>query len=78
MTLTQNILSLQNNLFKNLKLKKMLYVKITEEEALKIGSRNYGLTSERNKETKEKKTIYFCDNLTFIKNFDREKEFINI
>jgi hypothetical protein len=35
----------------------MLYVKITEEEALKIGSRNYGLTSERNKETKEKKTI---------------------
>ena len=56
----------------------MLYVKITEEEALKIGSRNYGLTSERNKETKEKKTIYFCDNLTFIKNFDREKEFINI
>jgi hypothetical protein len=56
----------------------MLYVKITQEEALKIGSRNYGLISERNKETKEKKIIYFCDNLTFIKNFDREKEFINI
>ncbi len=77
MTLSQNGLFLHHHLTTN-KLKKMLYVKITQEEALKIGSRNYGLISERNKETKEKKIIYFCDNLTFIKNFDREKEFINI
>ena len=57
----------------------MLYVKITREEALKLDSRQYGLTSgKRNKETGEKETIYFCSNLVFIQNFDREKEFITI
>ena len=57
----------------------MLYVKITKEEALKLGSREYGLTSgKRNKETGERETIYFCSNLVFIQNFEREKEFITI
>jgi hypothetical protein len=57
----------------------MLYVKITKEEALKLGSRQYGLTSgKRNKETGERETIYFCSNLVFIQNFEREKEFIEI
>lgn len=57
----------------------MLYVKITKEESLIIGSKNTGLTSgKRNKETGLRETIYFCSNLDFIKNFDREKEFINI
>ena len=57
----------------------MLYVKITKEEALKLGSRQYGLTSgNRNKETGERETIYFCSNLVFIQNFERKKEFIEI
>jgi hypothetical protein len=57
----------------------MLYVKITKEEALKLGSREYGLTGgKKNKETGERETIYFCSNLVFIQNFDREKEFITI
>jgi len=57
----------------------MLYVKITKEEALKLGSRQFGITSgKRNKETGERETIYFCSNLVFIQNFEREKEFIEI
>lgn len=57
----------------------MLYVKITREEALKVGSRQYGLTSgKRDKENGERETIYFCSNLVFIQNFEREKEFITI
>jgi hypothetical protein len=57
----------------------MLYVKITKEEALKLGSKKYGITSgKRNKETGEIETIRFCSNLVFIQNFDREKEFITI
>ena len=57
----------------------MLYVKITREEALKLGSKQYGLTSgKRNKETEERETIYFCSNLVFIQNFEREKELIEI
>jgi len=57
----------------------MLYVKITKEESLIIGSKNTGLTSgKRNKETGERELIYFCSNLVFIQNFDREKEFIEI
>jgi len=57
----------------------MLYVKITKKEALKLSPKEYGLASEkRDKETGKRKTIYFCSNLTFIKNFDKEKEFIEI
>jgi len=57
----------------------MLYVKITKEEALKLGSRQFGITSgKRNKETGERETIYFCSNLVFIQNFEREKELIEI
>jgi hypothetical protein len=57
----------------------MLYVKITKEEALRLGSRQYGLTSgKRNKETGQRETIYFCSNLVFIQNFEREKDFIEI
>jgi len=57
----------------------MLYVKITKEEALKLKSKEYGLASgKRDKETGKRETIHFCSHLTFIKNFDREKEFIEI
>lgn len=57
----------------------MLYVQITKEEALEIGSKNYGITSgKRNKETGLRPTIYFCSNLVFIQIFNREKEFITI
>ncbi len=57
----------------------MLYVKITKEEALKLNSKEYGLTSgKKDKETGKRETIYFCSNLTFIRNFVREKEFIEI
>jgi hypothetical protein len=57
----------------------MLYVKITKEEAFKVGSKNYGITSgKKNKETGLRETIYFCTNLVFIQNFEREKEFIEI
>ena len=57
----------------------MLQVRITKEEALKLSSRQYGLTSgKKNKETGERETIYFCSNLVFIQNFEREKEFIEI
>lgn len=57
----------------------MLYVKITKEESLKVGSKETGITSgRRDKVTGERETIYFCSNLVFIKNFDREKEFITI
>lgn len=57
----------------------MLHVKITKEEALKLGSKQYGITSgKRNKETGQRETIYFCSNLVFLQNFDREKEFIQI
>lgn len=57
----------------------MLYVKITKEEALKLKSKQYGITSgKRNKETGKRETIYFCDNIVFLKNFNREKEFIEI
>jgi hypothetical protein len=57
-----------------------LYVKITREEALELSSREYGITSgKRDKETGERETIYFCSNLVFIRNFEREnKEFIEI
>ena len=38
--------------YKEFKTHTMLYVKITKEEALKLGSRQYGLTSgKRKKET---------------------------
>jgi len=57
----------------------MLYVKITKEEALKLGSRQYGLTSgKKDKVTGEREIVYFCSNLVFIQNFEREKEFIEI
>ena len=57
----------------------MLYVKITREEALKLGSRQYGITSgKKDNVTGERETIYFCSNLVFIQNFEREKEFITI
>jgi len=57
----------------------MLYVEITKEETLKINSNKYGITSgKRNKETGLRPTIYFCSNLVFIQNFNREKEFITI
>ena len=57
----------------------MLYVEITKEEALKLGSREYGLTGgKKNKETGRIEAIYFCSNLVFIQNFEREKEFITI
>jgi len=57
----------------------MLYVEITKDEALKLGSNNYGITSgKRDKETGLRTTIYFCSNLVFIHNFNREKEFITI
>lgn len=57
----------------------MLYVKITKEEALKLSPKHYGITSgKKNKETGKRETIYFCSNLVFIKNFEREKEFLEI
>ncbi len=57
----------------------MLYVEITKEEALKLGSREYGLTGgKKNKETGGREAVYFCSNLVFIQNFEREKEFITI
>ena len=57
----------------------MLYVKITKEEALKLRSREYGLTGgKKNKETGGREAVYFCSNLVFIQNFEREKEFITI
>ena len=56
----------------------MLYVKITKEETRKVGSRNYGITSIINKKTGLWETVYYCSNLVFIKNFEREKEFIEI
>jgi len=57
----------------------MLYVEITKEETLIIGTKQYGITSgKRDKETGLRTTIYFCSNLVFIQNFDREKEFITI
>lgn len=55
----------------------MLYVKITQKEALTLGSRNYGITSGK-KINGVRETVYFCSNLIFIKNFDREKELIEI
>ena len=57
----------------------MLYVKITKEESKIIGATKTGLTSgKKNIETGERELIYFCSNLVFIQNFDREKEFIEI
>ena len=57
----------------------MLYVKITKEEATVIGSRKSGITSgKKDKVTGEREIVYFCSNLVFIQNFDREKEFITI
>jgi hypothetical protein len=57
----------------------MLYVKITKEESTIIGSRKSGITSgKKDKTTGEREIIYFCSNLVFISNFDREKEFITI
>jgi len=56
----------------------MLYVKITREEALKLGSREYGITSGKRNEDGVRPTIHFCSNLVFIRNFKREKEFITI
>ena len=68
-----------NKIINQLKLEIMLYVKITKEEALKIGSKQTGITSgRRDKVTGERETIYFCSNLVFISNFDREKEFVTI
>ena len=38
----------------------MLYVEITKEEALKLGSREYGLTGgKKNKETGEERLFIF-------------------
>jgi len=57
----------------------MLYVKITKEEATVIGSRKSGITGgKKDKVTGEREIIYFCSNLVFIQNFEREKEFITI
>ena len=57
----------------------MLQVKITQEEALKLKYNEYGMTSgKKDKETGKRETIYFCSNLVFIQNFDREKQFITI
>ena len=57
----------------------MLYVKITQEEALKLGSNKYGITGgKKNKETGKREVVYFCSNLVFIKNFQREPEFVEI
>lgn len=57
----------------------MLYVKITKEEAEKLGSRKTGITSgKRNEKTGIRETIYFCSNLDFNRNFNREKEYITI
>ena len=57
----------------------MLQVKITQEEALKLKYNEYGMTSgKHSKQTGKRETIYFCSNLVFIQNFDREKEFITI
>ena len=57
----------------------MLYVEITKEETLRLISKQYGITSgKRDKETGLRPTIYFCSNLVFIHNFNREKEFITI
>lgn len=57
----------------------MLYVKITKEEALKVGANNYGIASgKKNKETGIRETFHFCSNKVFIHYFDREKEFIVI
>jgi ABC-type Fe3+/spermidine/putrescine transport system ATPase subunit len=56
----------------------MLYVKITKEEALQLSSRQYGITSGKRNEEGKRETLYFCSNLVFIQNFEREKEFITI
>ena len=62
-----------------LKIREMLYIKITREEALKLNPKQYGLTSgKRNKKTGERETIHFCSNLVFIQNFKREKIIIEI
>ena len=59
----------------------MRYVKITEDQAKKIGSRKVGLTSgKKNKEMGIRPTIYFCSSLDFVRvfGFDVEREFIEI
>jgi hypothetical protein len=55
----------------------MLQVKITKEEAAKIPTK-YGITSGKKDENGKRETIYFCSNLVFLNNFNRDKEFITI
>jgi hypothetical protein len=58
----------------------MLYVKITKEELIILGSRKTGITSgKKDKKTGKRELIYFCSNLDFIGLcLEREKEFIKI
>lgn len=51
---------------------------ITREEALKLNGSEYGITSGKKDSNGVRPTIYFCSNLVFLSNFDREKEFIEI
>ena len=63
----------------NLKQTNMLNVIITKEEASKIGFHKVGLAGgKRNKETGKRDTIYFCSHIDFIKQFNREMEFIQV
>lgn len=57
----------------------MNVVLITKEEALKLGSRQYGLTSgKRDAITGIRPLLHFCEIGVFVKNFNREKTFITI
>jgi hypothetical protein len=56
----------------------MLNVIITKKEALTIGSKKYGITSGKKDMNGNRDTIYFCSNLVFMQNFNREKQFITI
>lgn len=59
----------------------MRYVKLTEEQARKIGSKKVGLTSgRRDKKTGVRPTIKFCSSLDFVRAFgyDVNREFIEI
>ena len=59
----------------------MRYVKLTEEQAKKIKSRNKGLKSgKRDKLTGVREKIVFCSSLDFVSVFgyDVEREFITI
>jgi len=59
----------------------MRYVKLNEDQKLKLNSREVGITSgPRNKETGKRENVYFCSSLVFSMAFgnETEKEFIEI